>query len=92
MTTRESELRISATEFKATCLELLDRLSARKLTRLIITKRGTAVAIVRPVDATTDAEALFGCLKGAVRVPRGSDLTAPVLDEPLFAVKGRIHE
>lgn len=92
MTMRESELRISATEFKATCLELLDRLSARKLTRLIITKRGTAVAILTPADATADAEALFGCLKGTVRVPRGTDLTAPVLDEPLSAAKGHIHE
>ena len=88
----EPDRRITATEFKATCLELLDKLSARKLTRLVITKRGKAVAVLTPADATAEAEALFGCLKGSVRVPRGLDLRAPVLDKPLFATKGRVHE
>ncbi len=37
---------ISASEFKAKCLELLGRLAARKLTRLCITKRGRIVAVV----------------------------------------------
>ena len=90
MIIRLPKLRITATEFKATYLQLLDRLSVCKPTRLVITKRGKAIAILTSADVTS--EVLFGCLKGTVRVPRGSDLTALVLDEPLFAVKGRIHE
>ena len=42
---------INATEFKATCLDILDRIKRRELERMAVTKRGRVVAIlVRPED------------------------------------------
>ena len=37
------EKTVSATEFKAKCLELMDQLGQRKLDRIIVTKRGRVV-------------------------------------------------
>jgi prevent-host-death family protein len=82
----------TATEFKAKCLDVLDRLAARKLTRVTITKRGKIVAVLTPPD---DSEAavreLHGFLRGSVIAPPGFDFTAPVLDEPLSADDGELH-
>ncbi len=88
---RDAGETISASAFKATCLALLERLQQGKLNRLIITKRGRPMAVLTPFDRGHEAEALFGCMRGSVRVPPAVDLTAPVLDEPLSARKGRIH-
>jgi len=85
-------LEIGASEFKAKCLELMDRLAARKLDRIVITKRGRPVAVVTPPDpAQQDADRLFGCLKGQIAAPADFDFTAPVLDEPLDAEQGILH-
>jgi hypothetical protein len=43
-----SEYTITASEFKAKCLGLLDQLANRKLTRLSVTKHGRIVAIITP--------------------------------------------
>ena len=87
------EIKISATEFKAKCLGLLDRLKARKLKRIVVTKRGETVAVLTPPPAKKSAaDTLFGCLKGRMIAPKDFDFTAPVLDEPLNAMKGRIRE
>jgi len=81
---------ISATEFKATCLSLLDAVAARRIDAVSITKRGQVVAVLYPPPAAADAAAsLHGCLRGSVDIPDGIDLTAPVLDEPLDAEHGR---
>ncbi len=82
---------ITASEFKAKCLDLFDQLAARKLTRLCITKRGRIVAIVTPPDNTEDLGDLHGFMRGSVIAPDGFDFTAPALDEPLTADQGRIH-
>jgi antitoxin (DNA-binding transcriptional repressor) of toxin-antitoxin stability system len=82
---------ITASEFKAKCLELFDQLAARKLTRLCITKRGRIVAIVTPPDNTEDLGDLHGFMRGSVVAPDGFDFTAPALDEPLTADQGRTH-
>jgi antitoxin (DNA-binding transcriptional repressor) of toxin-antitoxin stability system len=82
---------ITASEFKAKCLDLLDRLAARKLTRLYITKRGRIVAVVTPPDNTEDLGDLHGFMRGSVVAPDEFDFTAPALDEPLIADQGRIH-
>jgi antitoxin (DNA-binding transcriptional repressor) of toxin-antitoxin stability system len=82
---------ITASEFKAKCLDLFDQLAARKLTRLYITKRGRIVAIVTPPDDTKDLGDLHGFMRGSVVAPDGFDFTAPALDEPLTADQGRIH-
>jgi antitoxin (DNA-binding transcriptional repressor) of toxin-antitoxin stability system len=87
----DAERTVSASEFKAKCLGLLDQLAARKLTRLLITKRGRVVAVMIPPEEADFAE-LYGFMRGSVVAPQGFDFTAPVLDEPLSAEAGRIHE
>lgn len=85
-------LEIAASEFKAKCLELMDRLAARKLNRIVVTKRGRPVAVLSPPPTPEEiADGLFGCLKGRMVAPAGFDFTAPVLDEPLDAAEGRLH-
>ncbi len=83
---------ISASEFKAKCLDLLDQLAARKLTRLRITKRGRLVAVVTPPDDQGALRELHGFMRGSVVAPEGFDFTAPALDEPLTAEQGRIYD
>jgi hypothetical protein len=87
-----SEITISASEFKAKCLGLLDQLATRKLTRLCITKRGRIVAIMIPPEDGRDLGELHGFMRGSVVAPDGFDFTAPALDEPLSADQGHIHE
>jgi antitoxin (DNA-binding transcriptional repressor) of toxin-antitoxin stability system len=87
-----SEITISASEFKAKCLGLLDQLAARKLTRLCITKRGRIVAIMIPPEDGRDLGELHGFMRGSVVAPDGFDFTAPALDEPFSADQGHIHE
>jgi antitoxin (DNA-binding transcriptional repressor) of toxin-antitoxin stability system len=87
-----AERSFTATEFKARCLRILDQVASRKLSRIRITKRGRVVAIVTPPDPTGEAKELFGCLRGSVIIPRGASVLGPVLDEPLHAASGRIHE
>ena len=79
----------TATEFKAKCLDIFDRLAAHKLTRVTITKRGKVVAVLTPPeDAESAVPRLHGFLRGSVIAPPGFDFTAPVLDEPLSAEDG----
>ncbi|MFZ3234371.1 MAG: type II toxin-antitoxin system prevent-host-death family antitoxin [Stellaceae bacterium] len=83
---------ITASEFKAKCLNLLDQLAARKLRRLCITKRGRIVAVVTPPEDAEDLADLHGFMRGSVIAPEGFDFTVPALDEPLNADRGRIDE
>ncbi len=85
-------LEIPASEFKAKCLGLMDQLAARKLARIVVTKRGRPVAVLTPPPTREEvAEGLFGCLKGQMVAPADFDFTAPVLDEPLDAAEGILH-
>jgi len=84
---------ISATEFKAKCLDILSRLSARKLNRVTITKHGRPVAILTPPDEATDAvRQIYGFMEGSVSGLENYDLTAPILDEPFLAENGELHQ
>lgn len=69
------EKTISATEFKAKCLELMDAGAARKLDRLHITKRGKpfVTLTMTPDDAPLAADSLFGALKGTTNIPDDFD-------------------
>jgi prevent-host-death family protein len=87
-----TERSLTATEFKARCLRILDQVASRKIRRIRITKRGRVVAVLTPPDPAGDASGLFGCLGGSVIIPRGASALGPVLDEPLNAASGRIHE
>ena len=83
---------ISASEFKAKCLAILDRLASHDLERVIITKRGHTVAVLIPPEPQADAvHNLYGGMRGSVTIPEGFDLTEPVLNEPLDATEGILH-
>ena len=83
---------VSASEFKAKCLDILDRIRSRELARVIVTKRGVPVAVVVPPPTeAVEVERLHGFLRGSVIVPPGLDLTAPITDEAFIAGEGEIH-
>jgi prevent-host-death family protein len=58
---------ITATEFKARCLELMDRVRERGETYLI-TKRGRTVAKLAPVAPARRPGSVLGCLRGEVEI------------------------
>jgi prevent-host-death family protein len=83
---------LSATEFKATCLEVMDRVARGEWERVAITKRGKVVAVlVPPSAAEAGAAPLHGFLRGSVHGADAVDLTAPVLDEGFGAADGLLH-
>jgi prevent-host-death family protein len=83
---------INASEFKAHCLEILDRLADRTLERVTITKRGRVVGVLLPPADTSDAvRQLHGFLRGSVVVPTDVDLTEPVINESFAAEDGMLH-
>jgi prevent-host-death family protein len=65
---------ISAGEFKANCLKLMDQVREQR-TELVITKRGKPVARLTPVEA--EAPSVFGCMVGTAEI-RG-DLVEPLV-------------
>jgi prevent-host-death family protein len=67
--------RVGAAEFKARCLELMDRVAERRES-YVITKRGKPVAKLAPLDRTDD-EPLFGRLRGLFE--EVGDTTGPVV-------------
>jgi prevent-host-death family protein len=64
---------MGATEFKARCLEVMDRVAATG-NPVVITKRGRPV--VRLVPAQRHARSIVGALKGHIRI-RG-DIVSPL--------------
>ena len=83
---------ISASEFKAKCLDILDRLNARELDQVIITKRGKTVALLTPpLSEERAVRALHGFMRGSVVMLQEIDLTAPVSDENFDAGNGMLH-
>jgi len=67
--------RVPATEFKAKCLELMDRVAERGES-YVITKRGRPVAKLVPVDSQPK-ESLFGWLRGKAAIT--GDIVGPVV-------------
>jgi len=80
-------MEISATEFKAKCLKLLDEVAATH-EPLIITKRGKPVAKLVPIEDES-AESMFGYLRGTVTI-LGDVIDVP--HEPLAAETGAEEE
>lgn len=68
--------KIGATEFKARCLELMDRVSERRET-YVITKRGRPVARLSPPEAPAP-RSIFGCMAGRTEVVGD-------IEKPLFS-------
>ncbi len=86
------DLMLGASEFKAKCLDILDRVGRREWQRVIITKRGVAVAVlVPPGVAAEEVKGLHGFLRGSVVIPPEIDLTAPAAGEAFAANRGVIH-
>ena len=56
---------VPAAEFKATCLELMNRVKATGA-EYVITKHGKPVAKLVPVDAPKKKQGIFGSMKGSV--------------------------
>lgn len=77
------EKTITATEFKARCLELMDQLAARTLDRVTVTKRGRIVSVMTPPPVEEDGAAppIFGWLKGSAHIPAGFDWEEPLVSE-----------
>lgn len=67
-------MEISASEFKAHCLEILDRVRDHK-DPIIITKRGKPVARLLPFQEG-EPEQILGCLAGSGRTV--GDIVSPV--------------
>lgn len=83
---------INASDFKARCLEILDRLADRTLERVTITKRGRVVGVLLPPDNESDAvRHLHGFMRGSVAVPPEIDLTEPAGHETFAAENGDPH-
>lgn len=57
---------VGATEFKARCLELMDRVAERRET-YVITKRGKPVAKLVPADPPAK-KGSFGCMAGEMEI------------------------
>lgn len=66
---------ISAGEFKAQCLKLMDQVNTQRA-EVVITKRGIPVARLVPVEAAPTS--IFGCMVGTAEVL--GDLLQPVTD------------
>lgn len=71
---------ITATEFKAKCLKLMDEVAATGQS-ITITKRGKPIAKITP-DAGERPQSLYGFSKGVITVTDpNDDLIAPACDE-----------
>ena len=64
---------MSAAEFKATCLHVLDQVASRHVA-VVVTKRGKPVAQVVPI--VKRPKRLWGAMKGEIEI-RG-DITGPI--------------
>ena len=81
---------VTASVFKAKCLDILDRVARHEVDRVVITKRGRVVGVLVP-PAEAGAENLFGFMRGTVVVPPDVDLTDPVLEDRFEAEDGLLH-
>lgn len=83
---------MNASEFKAKCLDIFDRLQSNEIERLVVTKRGKPVAVLTPPETKGNAiRNMHGFMRGSVTVLEDVDLTSPVLDEPFLAEDGILH-
>ncbi len=87
-----SKQAISASEFKAKCLDLLDQVSRGEIEELAVTKRGRVVARLLPPQPEPGSLASWhGFMRGMIDIPDGFDLTQPASDEVWDAESGILH-
>jgi prevent-host-death family protein len=79
------EVVITATEFKAKCLDLLDRVNSGEIRKVHITKRGKEAAVLVAPEAATkepwDPRSMFGSMKGSLAIDPGIDLEKPIYEQ-----------
>lgn len=71
---------MTATEFKAKCLEVFTRLERREWTRVVITKRGKEVAVVESPNAEDGQRGFYGWQKNTFILPDDLDIDGPIYD------------
>jgi prevent-host-death family protein len=78
-------MEISATEFKAKCLKLMDEIS-KTHEPIIVTKHGRPVAKLVAVETEETAPKTgFGCMAGTIEIQ--GDIISPI-EEPWSAIAG----
>ncbi len=73
---RGDSVQIPATKFKATCLELMDRVQQSRET-IVITKHGKPIARLVPLEEPIAS--LWGCMAGSVTIL--GDIVSPSMPE-----------
>ena len=89
-----SEITMTASEFKAKCLDIFKRLSDHRLSKVTVTKRGKVVAeVVAASDDPSSEEVIAGFrrMSGSAHVGDGVDLTKPVFEGSTDAELGILH-
>lgn len=81
---------VTATEFKATCLDLFDQVASGAIDGIAITKRGRVVGVLRPPEPPVTPASVFGHMRGTVVITAEIDLTAPIAPE-FDAADGILH-
>jgi prevent-host-death family protein len=71
----EAEVTLGVTAFKPKSLELIEQVATGKLSRVVLTKRGRAVAALVPLR--DQADNLWGALADMMEPVAGIDLTEP---------------
>ena len=84
---REAGLEINVTDFKAKCLALFKELEARRYDKVVVTRRGKAIAELTP--AVSEVPDPYGCLAGRAIIPPDLDLTSPLLEDVPEAESGK---
>ena len=82
----EAVLEINVTDFKAKCLALFKELEARRYDKVVVTRRGRAIAELTP--AVREVPDPYGCLVGRAIIPPDLDLTSPLLEDVPEAESG----
>jgi antitoxin (DNA-binding transcriptional repressor) of toxin-antitoxin stability system len=78
---------VGAAKFKATCLELIDKVGQGEIDSVVVSKRGKPVAQLRAVEAQTEDEPdIYGRHPGSAVFAPGFDPTQP-LDPEWYATK-----
>lgn len=69
---------IAISKFKATCLKLLERVKNTG-EPLLITKKGSPIALVTPPPRLPKKRSAFGSMKGSIRIT--GDIVSPLPEE-----------
>ncbi len=73
-------LTISATEFKARCLDLMDQVADRRIASVIVTKRGKQIVKMTASDAEAVHQPIWTLVPPPIQIDPTIDLTQPIVD------------